>query len=256
MRIATWNVNSINARIDRVHAWLSANDCDVLCLQELKCATDDVPVESLRELGYEVAAHGTGRWNGVAIISRVGLDDVQRNLPRQPTFKDEIEPRAIAATCGPLRIWSVYVPNGRDVDDPHYRYKLDFLQTLGEVVVDDERPFAITGDMNVCPTDDDVWDRSEWKGTTHVSEPERAALADITGHGLTDIIPRALKHGKPFTFWDYRNLDFPKNRGLRIDLILANEALRTAVTDVYVDRNERKGKGASDHAPVVAEVNV
>ena len=258
MRVATWNINSINARLPRLLAWLDAAGPDVVCLQELKCAEADVPVEALASAGYEVAAHGDGRWNGVAVLSRVGIDEVVRDLTGQPDFGGSVEPRAIAATCGPVRVWSVYVPNGRDVADAHYPYKLAFLEALRVTVAEAgaETPFAVLGDFNVCPTDEDVWDVSAWPGTTHVTEAERAALAGVEGAGLTDVFPRALKHAWPFTFWDYRNLDFPKNRGLRIDLALCNEAWTGAVTDAYVDREERKGKGASDHAPVVLDLDM
>ncbi|MFC4337502.1 exodeoxyribonuclease III [Salininema proteolyticum] len=257
MRIATWNVNSIKARLPRVEAWLDSADVDVLCLQELKCDGDAFPYGPFTDRGYEVAALGTGRWNGVAIASRVGLDDVERGLPGQPEFNGEAEPRAIAATCGGIRLWSLYVPNGRDAEDPHYTYKLEFLSALADAVpVGDAAPFALLGDMNICPTDEDLWSIADWAGTTHVTAPERDALAAVESRGLADVFPRALKHDRPFTFWDYRNLDFPKNRGMRIDLVLANPAAREAVDDAYVDRNERKGKGASDHAPVVVDLTL
>ncbi len=259
MRVATWNINSINARLGRLLAWLEAARPDVVCLQELKCAEADVPVEALAEAGYQVAALGDGRWNGVAVLSRVGIGEVVRGLTDQPVFADAAEPRAIAATCGPIRVWSVYVPNGRDAADPHYAYKLAFLDALKTTVAAEaagERPFAVLGDFNVCPTDEDLWDAKAWTGTTHVTEPERAALEAITAVGLTDVFPRALKHAWPFTFWDYRNLDFPKNRGMRIDLALANAPFAAAVADAYVDREERKGKGASDHAPVVIDLDL
>ncbi len=259
MRVATWNINSINARLARLLAWLEAARPDVVCLQELKCAASDVPTGALAEAGYEVAAHGDGRWNGVAVLSKIGIDDVVRDLEDQPAFNGAVEPRAIAATCGPVRVWSVYVPNGRDVADPHYPYKLAFLSALAATVAADaagERPFAVLGDFNVCPTDEDVWDAEAFTGTTHVTEAERSALAEVEAAGLTDVFPRALKHAWPFTFWDYRNLDFPKNRGMRIDLALANPAWTGAGRDAYVDRDERKGKGASDHAPLVLDLDL
>lgn len=259
MRVATWNINSINARLARLLSWLEAAGPDVVCLQELKCAEADVPAAALAAAGYEVAALGEGRWNGVAVLSRVGIDRVVRGLEGQPSFAETSEPRAIAATCGPVRVWSVYVPNGRDAADPHYAYKLAFLRALRTTVAAEaagSAPFAVLGDFNVCPTDDDLWDARAWSGTTHVTEPERAALEDLTAVGLTDVFPRALKHAWPFTFWDYRNLDFPKNRGMRIDLALANAPFTAAVADAYVDREERKGKGASDHAPVVIDLDL
>jgi exodeoxyribonuclease-3 len=259
MRVATWNINSLKARLERLLAWLDAAGPDVVCLQELKCADADVPLEALSAAGYETASWGLGRWNGVAILSRVGITDVRRGLADQPAFNGETEPRAITATCGPLRVQSLYLPNGRDIADPHYQYKLAFLAALAADAKTDAAgplPFAALGDYNICPTDDDIWDVDEWTGTTHVTAPERDALNAVKAAGLTDIRPRALKYDQPFTFWDYRNLDFPKNRGLRIDLALANPAFQAAVTDAYVDRNERKGKGASDHAPVVIDLDL
>lgn len=253
MRLVTWNVNSITARADRLAAWIDTHQPDVVCLQELKTTTDSFPTQTFTQLGYEVAAHGQGRWNGVAILSRIGLDNVSRDLPNQPTFDNQLEARAIAATCNGMRIWSVYVPNGRDTDHPHYAYKLQFLSELANVTTSDGQPFAIAGDFNICPTDDDIWDLEEWQGTTHTTSAERDALTAVTNTGLADIYPRALKHDQPFTYWDYRNLDFPKNRGMRIDLVLANSTLADTVTDAWVDRNERKGKGASDHAPLVVD---
>jgi exodeoxyribonuclease III len=259
MRVATWNINSLKARLERLLAWLGSHEPDVVCLQELKCADADVPLEALRAAGYETASWGLGRWNGVAILSRVGIADVRRGIDDQPQFAGETEPRAIAATCGPVRVQSLYIPNGRDVDDPHFPYKLAFLDALAADAKTDAAgplPFAALGDYNVCPTDDDLWDVDEWPGTTHITAAERAALDAVKSAGLTDVHPRALKYDQPFSFWDYRNLDFPKNRGMRIDLALANAAFAAAVTDAYVDRNERKGKGASDHAPLVIDLDL
>jgi exodeoxyribonuclease-3 len=259
MRVATWNINSLKARLDRVLAWLDTAEPDVVCLQELKCATADVPAEAFRNAGYEIAAWGTGRWNGVAIASRVGITALRQGIDSQPDFAGEVEARALTATCGPVRVQSLYIPNGRDVADPHFPYKLAFLQALAADAAKDAAgglPFAAMGDYNICPTDDDVWDVDEWPGTTHVTTDERDALAAVQAAGLVDIHPRPLKYDQPFTFWDYRNLDFPKNRGLRIDLALANPAFQDAVTDAYVDRNERKGKGASDHAPLVIDLDL
>jgi len=259
MRVATWNINSLKARLDRLLGWLETAAPDVVCVQELKCATADVPVDALRAAGYETAAWGTGRWNGVAILSRVGIENVRTGIGGQPEFGGEAEPRAITATCGGVRVQSLYIPNGRDVTDPHFPYKLAFLKALAADVAPDTAgalPFAALGDYNICPTDADLWDVEEWPGTTHITKDERDALAGIEAAGLTEVFPRALKYDRPFTFWDYRNLDFPKNRGLRIDLALANPAFAAAVTDAYVDRNERKGKGASDHAPLVIDLDL
>jgi exodeoxyribonuclease-3 len=259
MRIATWNVNSITARLPRLLAWLESSGTDVLCLQEAKVAEDQFPAEPLRELGYEAAVHATGRWNGVAVLSRVGIEDVVKGLPGDPGFDGSVEPRAISATCGPLRVWSVYVPNGREVDHPHYAYKLQWIEALKAAVAGDasgSRPFAVMGDYNVAPTDDDVHDRAAFEGSTHVTPAERAALASLREAGLSDVVPRPLKYEQPFTYWDYRQLCFPKNRGMRIDLVYANQPFTEAVKDAYVDREERKGKGASDHAPVVVDIDV
>ncbi|MER5789607.1 exodeoxyribonuclease III [Streptomyces sp. NPDC001980] len=259
MRIATWNVNSITARLPRLLAWLESSGTDVLCLQEAKVAEEQFPFEPLRELGYEAAVNATGRWNGVAVLSKVGLEDVVKGLPGDPGYDGSVEPRAISATCGSVRVWSVYVPNGREVDHPHYAYKLQWFEALQAAVAGDaggSRPFAVLGDYNVAPTDDDVFDVAAFEGLTHVTPAERAALTALRETGLTDVVPRPLKYDHPYTYWDYRQLAFPKNRGMRIDLVYGNEAFGKAVKDAYVDREERKGKGASDHAPVVVDLEV
>ncbi|MGW5331476.1 exodeoxyribonuclease III [Streptomyces bauhiniae] len=259
MRIATWNVNSITARLPRLLAWLESSGTDVLCLQEAKVAEEQFPVEALRELGYESAVHATGRWNGVAVLSRVGLEDVVKGLPGDPGYDGAPEARALSVTCGPVRVWSVYVPNGREVGHPHYAYKLQWLDALKTAVAGDAaggRPFAVLGDYNIAPADDDVYDRAAFEGSTHVTPAERAALAALRETGLSDVVPRPLKYDHPFTYWDYRQLCFPKNRGMRIDLVYGNGPFTGAVKDAYVDREERKGKGASDHAPVVVDLDV
>jgi exodeoxyribonuclease-3 len=259
MRIATWNVNSITARLPRLLAWLESSNTDVLCVQETKCSEEQFPFDELRALGYEAAVNATGRWNGVALLSRVGLADVVKGLPGGPLYEDTDEPRAVAATCGPVRVWSVYVPNGREVEHDHYAYKLRWFEALRAAVAEDaagERPFAILGDYNVAPADEDVYDPAVFEGLTHVTPAERAALAALREAGLSDVVPRPLKYDRPYTYWDYRQLAFPKNRGMRIDLVYANEPFTKAVGDAYVDREERKGKGASDHAPVVVDLDV
>ncbi|MCW2871887.1 MAG: exodeoxyribonuclease [Streptomyces oryziradicis] len=259
LRIATWNINSITARLPKLLGWLEASRPDVLCLQELKCAEDAFPYEPLRELGYEAAVHGTGRWNGVAVLSKVGLAEVAHGLPGEPEYEGVLEPRAVAATCGPVRVWSVYVPNGREVEHAHYAYKLRWLGALKAAVTEDaagERPFAVLGDYNIVPTDDDVWDPALFVGQTHVTPAERAALEALREEGLSDVMPRPLKYDRPYTYWDYRQLAFPKNNGLRIDLVYGNEPFTKAVGDSYVDREARKGKGASDHAPVVVDLTL
>lgn len=260
LRIATWNVNSVGARLPRLLAWLESSGTDVLCIQETKCAADAFPTEEVRELGYETAINATGRWNGVALLSRVGLEDVAVGLPGEPGYPEEVpEPRAVGATCGPVRVWSVYVPNGREVAHAHYEYKLRWFEALTAAVAEDAagaRPFAVLGDYNVAPTDEDVWDPSLFEGMTHVTPAERAALAELRKTGLSDVVPRPLKYDRPYTYWDYRQLAFPKNNGMRIDLVYGNEPFAKAVKDAYVDREERKGKGASDHAPVVVDLDV
>ncbi|MFK0177848.1 exodeoxyribonuclease III [Streptomyces xanthochromogenes] len=259
MRIATWNVNSITARLPRLLAWLESTGTDVLCIQETKTTTEGFPAAELRELGYESAVNATGRWNGVALVSRVGLDDVVLGLPGGPDYEGVEEPRAISATCGGVRLWSVYVPNGREVEHDHYAYKLAWFEALKAAVAEDaagQRPFAVLGDFNVAPTDEDVYDPAVFEGLTHVTPAERAALAALREAGLSDVVPRPLKYDRPYTYWDYRQLAFPKNRGMRIDLVYGNEPFAKAVKDSYVDREERKGKGASDHAPVVVDLEV
>jgi exodeoxyribonuclease-3 len=259
MRIATWNVNSITARLPRLLAWLESTGTDVLCIQETKCGEEVFPADELRELGYASAVNATGRWNGVALVSRVGLEDVVKGLPGAPDYAGVQEPRAISATCDGVRVWSVYVPNGREPGHDHYDYKLRWLSALKVAVAADVaggRPFAVLGDFNIAPTDDDVWDPSFFEGSTHVTPDERAALELLRETGLSDVVPRPLKYDQPFTYWDYRQLCFPKNRGMRIDLVYGNEPFATSVKDSYVDREERKGKGASDHAPVVVDLDI
>lgn len=255
LRIATWNVNSLPARMPRVLEWLGAVRPDVLCLQETKVAQDAFPAEELERAGYAAAHDGDGRYNGVAILSRVGLEDVSRGFAGEPGFPDR-ERRAIAATCSGLRVWSVYAPNGRALDSPHYAFKLAWLQALAGALrgeLGEGRPLAVCGDFNVAPTDEDVWDPSLFVGATHVSAPERAALAGLLELGLSDVHPRALK-GRPFTYWDYRAGNFHKGFGMRIDLVLLSAALAAGVSDAYVDRDARKGTRPSDHAPVVVDV--
>ncbi|MFI1094410.1 exodeoxyribonuclease III [Streptomyces sp. NPDC020917] len=259
MRIATWNINSVTVRLPRLLAWLESTGTDVLCLQETKCTQEQFPHDELRAIGYEAAVNADGRWNGVALVSRVGLEDVVSGLPGGPEYEGVQEPRAVSATCGPVRLWSVYVPNGREIGHAHYTYKLAWLEALRVATAEDAaggRPFAILGDYNVAPTDEDVFDTAFFEGQTHVTEPERAALAALRGSGLDDVVPRPLKYDRPYTYWDYRQLSFPKNRGMRIDLVYGNEPFAKAVSDAYVDREERKGKGASDHAPVVVDLDV
>jgi exodeoxyribonuclease-3 len=261
MRIATWNVNSLRSRIERVEAFLQRHDVDVLALQETKAREDQLPLMGLHAAGYDVAAAGTNQWNGVAIVSRVGLDDVTVGFDGMPAYGEPpaAESRAMGATCGGVRVWSVYVPNGREVGHPHYDYKLRWLAALratAEQELATQRPFALLGDFNIAPTDADVWDITRFATSTHVTKPERDALAALRSVGLSDVTPRPLKYDVPFTYWDYRQLSFPKNRGMRIDLVYANDRFTTNVRDSYVDREARKGTAPSDHAPVVVDVDL
>jgi exodeoxyribonuclease III len=261
MRIATWNVNSVLARLPRLVEWLKEAAPDVVCLQETKVAEGAFPGDEVTGLGYAIADHGEGRWNGVAVLSRIGLEHVERGLPGDPGYPgpQTLEARSIAATCGPVRVRSVYVPNGRTPDDPHYEYKLRWLAALHNAVSADAAgsvPFAVMGDFNVAPNTDDVWDPAAFAGSTHVTPRERDALARLRETGLTDVIPRIAKGPHPFTYWDYRAGSFHKGMGMRIDLVYANAALAGAVSDAWVDREARKGKGPSDHAPVIVDLSL
>lgn len=253
MRVATWNVNSIGARLPRLLPWLTERAPDVVCLQETKCADAGFPRQALAEVGYQSMHVGDGRWNGVAVLSRVGLEPLSNALPG---LSEPIEPRYARARCGPLVVTSVYVPNGRSLDDPHYVYKLEWLAALRKSL-DDQDPAAaqvIMGDFNVAPTDADVFDPDAFVGSTHVTEPEREAVKALLGWGLRDVEARPGKGTRPFTYWDYRAGRFHKDEGMRIDLLLATAGLQ--VSDAFVDRDARKGKGPSDHAPVIMDVDL
>ena len=255
MRLATWNVNSLVARLPRLLTWLETVRPDVVCLQETKVAEASFPTLELAAQGYEVAASGDGRWNGVAILSRAGMEDVRRGFLDEPAF-ESVEARAISASCGGVRVWSLYVPNGRTLDSPHYEYKLKWLRALRDVLdagAAGSEATALCGDFNIAPGDDDVWDPAEFATSTHVSEAEREALQALLRLGFTDVQPRALK-GRPFTYWDYRAGMFHKGMGMRIDLVLASEPLAPRITDAWIDRDARKGQLPSDHAPIVVEI--
>ncbi|OBI48350.1 exodeoxyribonuclease III [Mycobacterium sp. E796] len=266
LRLATWNVNSIRTRLDRVLDWLARADVDVLAMQETKCADGQFPTLPFFELGYEVTHVGFNQWNGVAIASRVGLDDVAIGFEGQPTWtsKPEVaataEARALGATCAGVRVWSLYVPNGRAVGDPHYAYKLDWLAALRDTAAgwlrdDPDAPIALVGDWNIAPTDEDVWSAEYYAGATHVSEPERRAFDAIVDAQFTDVVRPFTPGPGVYTYWDYTQLRFPKNRGMRIDFILASPALAGRVTGAQIARDERKGKAPSDHAPVLVDVS-
>jgi exodeoxyribonuclease-3 len=258
VRIATWNVNSVKQRVPRLLPWLDERRPDVVCLQETKltdAAFTELLGAELEGRGYEVAAHGESAWNGVAILSRVGLEDVVPGLPGGPGFPQQ-EARAVAATCGGVRIVSVYVPNGRTPDSDHYRYKLQWLAALRDVVVaGDPATTVVLGDINIAPTDEDVFDPEAYVGHTHVTPPERAALAALTDAGLHDVVRDRWPDQRVFSYWDYRAGMFHQDLGMRIDLVLAGDAVASRVTAAWIDRQARKGKGPSDHAPVIVDLD-
>jgi exodeoxyribonuclease-3 len=255
MRLATWNVNSVRSRLPRLLPWLDSRSPDVVCLQETKLpagAFDELVSPALTERGYAVAHHGDGRWNGVAIASRAGLDDVVTGLVDEPGYP-EVEARAVSATCAGLRISSVYVPNGRSPDDPHYRYKLDWLAALrATVTAGDPASTVVCGDMNVAPTDADVYDPSAYARSTHVTPPERDALRAL---GLHDLVRERWPDQRIFTYWDYRAGMFHQDLGMRIDLVLAGDAVAARTCAAWVDRAARKGSAPSDHAPVIVDLD-
>lgn len=251
MKIATWNVNSLTARWPRVAAWLGPASPDVVLVQETKQTDAKFPFAELADLGYESAHYGQGQWNGVAILSRVGLTDVVAGLG-----SDE-EARCLRATCGGIRVYSCYVPNGRSLDNPHYTYKLGWLADLTEELRqrDPHQRVVIGGDFNVARSDLDVYDPTAFLEATHVSAPERAAIADLLDTGLVDLARERYPDEAQYTWWDYRNGSFRRGWGLRIDYLFADPATAATVTDVVVDRNERKGEKPSDHAPLVATLS-
>jgi exodeoxyribonuclease-3 len=262
VRIATWNVNSIRARIDRVADWVERSDLDVIAMQETKCKDDQFPTDRFEALGYQVAHVGYSQWNGVAVLSRVGLDDVEVGFPEMPTWGDPAaaEARAVGATCGGVRVWSLYVPNGRELGDPHLDYKLDWLAKLrtagaGWLAAEPGSQIALMGDWNIAPQDDDVWSMAFYEGKTHVSAPERAVFAAVVDAGFADPVRPLLPGPGTYTYWDYTQLSFPKKRGMRIDFALCSAALAARVTGALIDREERKGKGPSDHAPVILDLS-
>ncbi|HEX6195576.1 MAG TPA: exodeoxyribonuclease III [Jiangellaceae bacterium] len=257
MRIATWNVNSVKQRVPRLLPWLDQRQPDVLCLQETKLANDvftEVLGAELTSRGYEFALNGEVQWNGVAILSRVGLSDVVCGIPGGPGFPDP-EARAIAATCAGIRIHSVYVPNGRTPDSDHYHYKLAWLDALRHQVGEGPDAVLVCGDMNIAPTDDDVFDPDAYIGQTHVTPPERAALESLQKIGLRDVVRDRWPDSRVFTYWDYRAGMFHKDLGMRIDLVLAGRPVADRVEAAWIDRHARKGKGPSDHAPVIVDLD-
>ncbi len=261
MRIATWNVNSVRSRIGRVEAFVERHQIDVLALQETKARDDQWPVMGLEALGYDVATLGHSQWNGVAIVSRVGIDEVQHGFEGMPAYGDPLaaEARAIGATCGGVRVWSLYVPNGRALGDPHLDYKLAWLEALREAAAgwladDPDRQVALTGDWNIAPLDEDVFDITRFAKSTHVTPPERAAFHAVVEAGYADVVRPHQPGPDVFTYWDYYRQRFERNRGMRLDFVLASPALAKRVTGALIDREERAGQGASDHAPVIVDL--
>jgi exodeoxyribonuclease-3 len=252
MRLATWNINSLTARLPRVTGWLEDHAPDIVCLQETKQADDKFPFDAFAALGYEAAHYGDGRWNGVALLSRVGLSEVTRGFGSP---LDSHGCRIIGATCGGIRAHSVYVPNGRSLDNEFYQIKLEWLAHLRRRLDETCPPsasVAVCGDFNVAPDDGDVWDPAALVGMTHVSEPERDALQQVQAWGLHDVFRRFNDPGV-FSWWDYRAGDFHQGRGMRIDLVLVSGDLADRATGAFIDRNARKGQKPSDHAPVVVD---
>jgi exodeoxyribonuclease-3 len=258
VRIATWNVNSVKQRVPRLLPWLDERAPDVVCLQETKLQDDafrDLLGDELSGRGYEVALHGEAAWNGVAILSRVGLADVVAGVEGAPGFPTP-EARAVSATCGGIRVVSVYVPNGRVPGSGHYEYKLAWLESLRAMVAASGPDAAIVcGDMNIAPTDDDVFDPDAYAGETHVTPPEREALAELQAVGLRDVVRERWPGERIFTYWDYRAGMFHQDLGMRIDLVLAGGPVAARVKAAWVDRQARKGSGPSDHAPVIIDLD-
>lgn len=271
MRIATWNINSLRARINHVIRVLDERQIDVLALQEIKAKPEQLVLAELEKRGYEVAAHGFNQWNGVAIASRVGLEQVQFELPELPKWGEPgseiVEARALGASVGskiagakPIELWSLYVPNGRELDHAHYPYKLQWLEKLREygakqLVADPQAALIFAGDFNVAPTDADVWDMQVFEGKTHVSAPERAAIQALADTGFIDATRDYLNAPGTFTYWDYKGFKFQKQQGMRIDFQLCSPAVKSQVTGAMIDLDERATEGTSDHAPVIIDVD-
>ncbi len=257
MRIASWNVNSVKQRVPRLLPWLDERKPDVVCLQETKLA-DDAFVEllgaALAERGYAIATHGEPAWNGVAILSRVGLEDAVIGIAGAPGFPHP-EARAVFATCAGIRVASVYVPNGRVPGSEHYEYKLAWLGALRDAIASAPQTALVCGDMNIAPTDEDVFDPAAYAGHTHVTPPEREALAALQAVGLHDVVRERWPHERVFSYWDYRAGMFHRDLGMRIDLILAGTEVAERVRAAWIDRQARKGSGPSDHAPVIVDLD-
>jgi exodeoxyribonuclease-3 len=257
VRVATWNVNSAKQRLPRLLPWLDERQPDVVCLQETKLADvafDELLAGELATRGYAVARHGEAQWNGVAILSRSGLEAVTVGIPGGPGFPHQ-EARALSARCGGIRVHSVYVPNGRIPDSDHYRYKLAWLAALRDQLSAEAADAMVCGDMNIAPTDEDVFDPTAYIGQTHVTAPERAALTALEAVGLHDVVRERWPGERVFTYWDYRAGMFHQDLGMRIDLVLAGAPVAARVRAAWIDRQARKGSGPSDHAPVIVDLD-
>ncbi|MFB8386280.1 exodeoxyribonuclease III [Microbacterium sp. NPDC055910] len=267
MRLATWNVNSIRARVDRIVDFAVREHIDVLAMQEIKCKVEQFPFAAFEDAGFHVEAHGFSQWNGVAIASREPIEDVRTSFPGMPGFEKGYEgpdapheARALGATISGVEVWSLYVPNGRALGDPHYYYKLDWLAQLAGYTRDalarnPDLALALTGDFNIAPTDADNGVPEIVQGfSTHVSAPEREAFAAIEAAGVQDVVRPLVPTG--FTYWDYKQLRFPRNQGMRIDFILGSHAFADAVAGAAIHRDERKGQAPSDHVPVVVDLDL
>lgn len=251
MKVVTWNVNSINVRLDRLKKLLAREEPDIVCLQELKCTDDKFPYLELKEEGFETVVVGQKTYNGVAILSKLKPDKIWRGMGAK-SLPDEA--RLVGVQFGELTVVCVYCPNGQEVGSDKYRYKLKWFEQLRNFLktqIDFSTPVLVCGDFNVAPQDEDVYDPKHWRNQILFSEPEKEALKSITDLGLKDLYRVIHSKGEGFTWWDYRNVSFPKNHGLRIDFILGSQRAVEGIEDAYVDRNERKGTQPSDHAPVI-----
>jgi exodeoxyribonuclease III len=257
VRVATWNVNSAKQRVPRLLPWLDQRQPDVACLQETKLADDafdELLSGELGTRGYAIARHGEVQWNGVAILSRVGLEDIAVGVGDAPDVGRQ-EARAVSATCGGIRVHCVYVPNGRAPGSEHYRAKLAWLAALEEMVRSGPDAAIVCGDMNIAPADIDVFDPDAYVGQTHVTPPERAALAKLQALGLRDVVRDRWPSERVFTYWDYRAGMFHQDLGMRIDLVLATAIVAGRARAAWVDRQARKGTRPSDHAPVIVDLD-
>jgi len=257
VKIATWNVNSVRTRVNRVIGFLESSGTDVLAMQEIKCKPDQFPYKAFEDAGYQITMHGLNQWNGVAFASKIPAEDIEIGFSGMPEFKEVQEARAIAATFDGIRLWSLYVPNGRTLDDPHFPYKLEWLDRLAAVTAETlenepDQTLALMGDFNIAPLDSDVWDINFFAGSTHVTPEERQAFEAFEQIGLQDVVRPRIPEG--YTYWDYQQLRFPRNEGMRIDFILGSESFAEKVKSASIERDERKGEGPSDHVPVVVEI--